>query len=298
MRASTTLMRRHTPIRLCQLLIVALFGISPTACTNLFFQPSKVEFIRPSQLGLEYEDIYLSAADGQRLHAWYLPARTKAKALGTILFLHGNAENMSTHIKSVFWLPAYGFNVFLLDYRGYGRSTGRADIDAAHVDVETAIGYLINRGGVDRKALVIFGQSLGGAIAIHAAAHSQYRQLIKGLVIESTFSSYRDIAREKLAEFWLTWPFQWPFSWLIFDRYSPLNSIGKLSPIPLIIIQGGRDPIVPEHHAWRLFQAAHEPKQLWIEPNMAHIQTLTIPKKRQHFVSTLKQILNPEMHTP
>lgn len=258
-----------------------------TACTNLFFQPSKVEFIKPSQLGLEYKDIYLSAANGQRLHAWYLPTQTKA--LGTILFLHGNAENMSTHIKSVFWLPADGFNVFLLDYRGYGRSTGQADIEAAHADVETAINYLISRGGVDRNALVIFGQSLGGAIAIHAVAHSPHRHLIKGLIIESAFSSYRDIAREKLAEFWLTWPFQWPFSWLISDRYSPLNSIAKLSPIPLIIIQGGRDPIVPEHHVWRLFQVAREPKQLWIEPNMAHIQTLTIPKNRKRFVSMLKQ---------
>lgn len=268
--------------------------LSQAACTNVFFHPSRVEFVTPEQLGLDYENVYLTVPNELQVHGWYLPARDEA--LGTILFLHGNAENISTHIRSVFWLPSYGFNVFLLDYRGYGHSEGDAGIEEAHADVEAAISYLVSRGGVDRNALVLFGQSLGGTIAIQAVANTQHRQHIKGLVTESAFSSYRDIAREKLAEFWASWPFQWPFSWLISDSYSPLKSIGSLKPLPIVIIHGDKDRIVPMHHAYRLFHAAQEPKQLWIEQEMGHIQTLTITKNREYFVTLIKQMILGERH--
>ena len=150
--------------------------------------------------------MHFKAGDGTRLHGWFLPAA--GRALGTILFLHGNAENVSTHIMSVRWLPARGFNVFLLDYRGYGASAGVPTQAGVQDDVDSALRTLLARPDVDPDRVVVFGQSLGGAIAVLSRGAFRLPQHIRALVVESAFASYRQIAREKLADFWLTWPLQ------------------------------------------------------------------------------------------
>jgi fermentation-respiration switch protein FrsA (DUF1100 family) len=139
---------------------------------------------------------------------------------------------------------------------------------------------------------VVFGQSLGGSIAVYNVAHSPYRRHIRGLAVESAFASYRGIAREKLAAFWLTWPLQYPLSWLVSDRYSPAHAVADVSPIPLLIIQGDRDPIVPVGHARQLFKLAREPKQLWIVPGGGHIQAFEYPGYRDRFVRWLERVLS------
>jgi uncharacterized protein len=261
-----------------------------TGCNGMFFFPYRTQVLSPDELGLKYEDVYFPTRDGIRLHAWFLPAKSGTE--GTILFLHGNAENISTHIMSVRWLPAQGFNVFLPDYRGYGASAGVASVEGVQDDVDSAMRSLLARTDVDPDRIVVFGQSLGGAIAIYNVAHSPYRRHIRGLAVESAFASYRGIAREKLAAFWLTWPLQYPLSWLVSDQYSPDRAVAGISPIPLLIIQGDRDPIVPVGHARRLFELAREPKQLWIVPGGGHIQAFQQPGYRNRFVVWLKQVLS------
>src|SRR5512143_2232820 len=96
-------------------------------CTSLIFQPMQMQVRTPGDVGLDYRDLYFHAADATLLHGWFLPAQHEAK--GTLLFLHGNAENISTHLGSVWWLPAEGYNVFLYDYRGYGYSEGKPSLD-------------------------------------------------------------------------------------------------------------------------------------------------------------------------
>jgi fermentation-respiration switch protein FrsA (DUF1100 family) len=258
-------------------------------CNSLFFFPYRTQVYSPDQLGLKYDDVYFAARDGTRLHAWFLPARSAAE--GTILFLHGNAENISTHILSVRWLPAQGFNVFLPDYRGYGASAGEPSIEGMQDDMDSALRTLLARPDVDPDRIVVLGQSLGGAIAIYNVAHSSYRRHIRGLAVESTFASYRGIAREKLAAFWLTWPLQYPLSRLVSDRYSPARAVALISPIPLLIIHGDRDPIVPVKHGRRLFELAREPKELWIVPGGGHIQAFQHSRCRDRFVLWLQQVL-------
>jgi fermentation-respiration switch protein FrsA (DUF1100 family) len=265
-------------------LSAALFG-----CSGVFFQPYRGHVQTPKQLGLAYEDVYFQAGDGTPLHAWFLPA--KSKALGTILFLHGNAENISTHIMSVRWLPARGFNVFLLDYRGYGSSGGAASLSGVQNDMDAALQTLLAHKDVDPEHVVVFGQSLGGSIAIYNVAHSPYRQHIRALVVESAFASYRQIAREKLADFWLTWPLQWPLSWTVSDAYSPSATVAGISPIPLLIIHGDRDSIVPLHNGQQLYDLAREPKQLWIVPGGGHIQAFQSQTYRDRFVAFLTEVL-------
>ena len=210
-------------MRLPTILLGLCMLISLSGCTSLFFQPQKNHVLSPERFELEYQDVNFKSADGVMLHGWYLPAQGKAK--GTVLFLHGNAENISTHILSIYWLPGRGYNVFIIDYRGYGRSQGQADVAGALADIEAALQTLIARPDIDPDRIVVLGQSLGGALAISAVAQSQLRSHIKTVVVDSAFSSYSTITREKMADFWLTWPLQW-IPWLtIDDSFSPVNTI-------------------------------------------------------------------------
>lgn len=258
-------------------------------CTGVFFQPHRQQYLTPDKIGLQYEDVQLTSEDGVKLFAWWLPAQGEAR--GTVLFLHGNAENISTHIGSVHWLPAQHYNVLLLDYRGYGASEGTPTLAGAQLDINAAMAYLLQRNGVDKKRIAILGQSLGGAMGIYYVAHSPYREHIRALISESAFSDYRDIAREKLAAFWLTWPLQWPLSFTIDNDYSPLKVVDKISPIPLLIIHGERDVVAPLHHGEILFAAAREPKEMWVVKDGAHIQAFRRKEYQQRLLEYLAGVM-------
>lgn len=267
------------------LLLTALLS----GCTQLFFHPDSRLVDTPQRHGIEYQSETLQAADGTELNAWFLPARTRngEKARATILFLHGNAENISTHFRSVAWLPAEGFNVLALDYRGYGASDGFPTLAGVQLDIDAAMRSLLTHKGVDPRQIVIFGQSLGGALAIYYAAHSAYRADIRAVIIDSSFFDYREIAEEKLAGFFLTWPLQW-LPWLtIDDDYSPASSVAAISPLPLLLIHGDRDVVVPYHHSRQLFERAGEPKELWIVPGAGHTQSLGSEAVRRKLVDYL-----------
>jgi len=238
-------------------------------CTNVFLQPDRIAHFPGRSVETPVTDVWITAADGTALHALYLPAPGSARA--TVLYLHGNAENLSSHIHLARWLPGRGYNLLALDYRGYGRSEGRASVAGLHQDVQAALAWLAEH---DDGPLVLYGHSLGGSVAIHAAATSPHRVRIAAVIADSAFASYRGIAREKLGQLWLTWPLQWPLSWLISDRYAALPVVGQLSPIPLLLIHGERDPVVPPHHAESLFAAAGEPRALWRIPQGGHIDAV------------------------
>lgn len=272
---------------------VLLLMLATTAgCTGMFFLPYRGHVLTPERIGLKYEDVYFESRDGVRLHAWFLPAQGAAQA--TVLHLHGNAENISTHIGNVYWMPARGFNVLLLDYRGYGASLGSPSVEGALIDVDSAMQTLLARADVDRSRIVVFGQSLGGALAIHYVAHTPYRQHVRALIVESAFSSYREIAREKLAAFWLTWPLQYPLSWTVSDDYSPLRAVGQVSPIPLLILHGDADPIVPLHHGERLYEAARDPKALWVVPGGGHTEALRDDAGRDRLAAYIRNAVGLE----
>jgi hypothetical protein len=272
-----------------RLLLTLFIALSLSGCTHLFFHPLETQYLTPDKIGLAYEDIYLTSADGVKLHAWWLPAQGQAK--GTVLFLHGNAENISTHIASVYWLPAQQYNVLLLDYRGYGFSEGTPTLEGAQIDINSAMAYLVQRKDLDNKRIVILAQSLGAAMAIYNVAQSPYRANIKSLIAESGFSDYRGIVREKLASFWLTWPLQWPLSFTINNEYSPLPMVSKVSPVPMLIIHGDHDPVVPLAHGQTLFAAASEPKEMWVVEGGGHLAAFAQKKYQQQLLIYLKKIL-------
>ncbi|MCE5194139.1 MAG: alpha/beta hydrolase [Nitrospiraceae bacterium] len=234
-----------------------------------------------------YEDVYFKTPDGLKLHGWVL--KPKDKSIGFILFLHGNAENISTHINSVLWLVKEEFTVFAFDYRGYGKSDGHPTIEGVHIDAETALEKALSMSG---EKIFVFGQSVGGAIAVYTVANSKYKNNLKALIIESTFSSYREITREKASQIIITWTFQYPLSFLVSDYYSPVKWIKNISPVPLLILHGEYDNIVPLHHGIEISEKAVNPKDFWITETKGHIQSFADKKIREKFIEYLKEKSN------
>ncbi|TNE97131.1 MAG: alpha/beta hydrolase [Gammaproteobacteria bacterium] len=261
-------------------------------CSSVFFYPDNVTYITPDRLNLEYEDIYLDTPDGERLHGWWLPAANdNAPVKGTIYYLHGNAQNISSHLLNVAWLPAEGYNVFTIDYRGYGKSSGAPDLEGALHDVETGLRWLGAKNGVSDRPLYLLGQSLGGGLGIALASEwvmRNERPALNGVILDSTFSGFRLIAREKLGSFWLTWPFQIPLSWTIPDDYEGIDRIPEISPTPVMIIHSARDGIIPYHHGAALYGAAKEPKT-FLKTDTPHAATFVIPAYKGEVLEFLEK---------
>ncbi|MEQ1589092.1 MAG: alpha/beta hydrolase [Gallionella sp.] len=278
----------------------ALFWLSLmgflSGCTQVFFQPQHQLIDTPTRVGVAYDSETIQAQDGTKLNAWFLPAQGEAK--GTILFLHGNAENISTHFRSVAWLPAQGYNVLALDYRGYGASEGLPTLAGAQQDIDAALKHLLVHKNVDSNRILVFGQSLGGALAIFYSAHSAYRANVRGLISDSAFADYRQIARDNLAKFTLTWPFQWLPWFLIDNDYTPIDAVALLSPIPLFIIHGDNDQAINMKHGERLYAQAKQPKELMIVPKAGHIQSLADAEVRERFLAFVQQALSTKQFMP
>jgi fermentation-respiration switch protein FrsA (DUF1100 family) len=210
-------------------------------------------------------DVYFKSSDGLTLHGWYFRAKEER---GTILICHGNVENLSTHVMLDLWLIDAGYNLFIFDYRGYGRSEGSPTVQGINRDAEAALETLLfTLPRVKQDNIIVFGKSLGGAVAVYTVANSPFKNRVKALILDSAFSSYRAIAREKIADSIIGWPFQYPLSWLVSDDFSPIKFIKRIAPIPIVIIHGRDDDIVPEHHGHILYEAALPPREFW-EPSV------------------------------
>ena len=259
-----------------------------SACTGVFFRPTAELVLTPDQLGLEYRDVNFAATDGMALHGWFLPAEDReSRAACTLLFAHGNARNISNHIASVAWLPAEGINVFLFDYRGYGHSAGQPDLPGAHRDFQAALDWVTAQPDLDADRVAVLGQSLGGAIAIVALARAPQKARVRALIVEGAFSDYRRIVRERLSGSVVTWPLQWPLSLTIDNDHRPLEAIAEISPVPILIMHGVHDRVVPPHHGEALHAAAAEPKQLWLLP-AGHIESFRDPVNRDRLLNFLE----------
>ena len=250
---------------------LALAALAALAgCTNVFLQPDRALHDRPERVGAKWEELRFESADGTGLTALWFPAQG-GPSKGVIVQFHGNGENMTSHYLFVYWLALEGWDVMAWDYRGYGASEGDKSIRGAISDGTAALNAA--RAKAPGKPLVVVGQSLGGALAL-AALEKDGGEGVKAMIIDSSFASYRRLAREKLGLVWLTWPLQWPLSFLISDRHKPEKLAAKRKPIPLLMLHSTRDPIVPYRHGKRLFDAAAGPKELWTIEGNGHTEAL------------------------
>jgi fermentation-respiration switch protein FrsA (DUF1100 family) len=252
-------------ILIALVLSVSLLSVSRAGLDQLFYQPDRIEYATPRTDGYAYEEVRFASQDGTILSGWFIPA--KGTALGTVIHFHGNAQNMSAHYSFVSWLPASGFNLFVFDYRGYGKSGGKISRKGVFEDSVAAVTYVKKRDDIDQNKIILFGQSLGGANAIAVAGLAGFEG-IAGVVSESAFSSFKGVAMDHAG-------ILKPLAFLLIgDRFSPKKAVGKISPVPLLIIHGTYDQVVPYKHAEKLFKAAREPKYLWPIKGGQHTEAL------------------------
>lgn len=268
-------------VGLSLLLLLSLLA----GCSSMYFMPMKQWVQNPANQGLAYEDIVLLHPRGRRIHGWWLPA--KGSARGTVYFLHGNAQNVSTHLMNVAWLPASGFNVFLLDYRGYGLSEGKPELAGAMDDIQLGLDWLRGSGRITDKPLVVFGQSLGGSMVLPVLTQEKNHGRYDCLMIEAAFSGYRQIVNDIMASSWLFWPLRplvVPFQSRQFDA---VDVVGSLR-VPLLVLHSDEDEVVPFKHGEQLFAAAAEPKEFQ-RLHGAHIASLRDPDVRNRLLQFAEQ---------
>jgi fermentation-respiration switch protein FrsA (DUF1100 family) len=227
----------------------------------LLYFPSRPFDDQPRNHGLAHEDVEPRTKDGERLHGWWM-ATTAASRIGHLIHFHGNAGNISHRLAEAAALTATGFDVLLIDYRGYGRSTGRPHEEGLYHDARAALAAATERRGVDPSRIFYLGESLGGAVALALALEHPPR----GLVLQSTFTSVRDMARLHYAVV--------P-GFLVPDAYPSLRRIEQLRA-PLLVIHGEADEIVPFSHGRRLFAAAPEPKRFHPVGGAGHNDLLAV----------------------
>jgi hypothetical protein len=240
--------------------VIAIIGAAYAAlCAVLYLLQDRMLFLpsipgravtaTPADAGLRFEDVTLTAADGVRLHGWWVPAPGRApRTRRALLHCHGNAGNIGHRLEHVAIFHALGLDVLLFDYRGYGRSEGTPGETGLYLDAEAAWAHLVARG-LRPADIVVHGQSMGGAVAAHLAARRQPA----ALVLESTFTSVPDLAAQLY--WWL--PARW-LARLSLDTRAELAGVRS----PLLVIHSRDDEIIPFSHAQALLAAAREPRAL------------------------------------
>lgn len=210
------------------------------------YHPTREIEQTPRSAGMDYDDVELGVAEGIRIHGWFVPAR---QSRGTVLFFHGNGGNISHRIDSVGIFHGLGVDVLIMDYEGYGRSGGRPGEEETYRDAEAAWNWLTGERDVSPGRTVIFGRSMGGAIAAYLAD----RHEPAGLIVESSFTSAPDMAAAVAP--WL------PFARLICRyAYNSLDIVPRLR-CPALFAHSPDDEIVPYRQGLKLFATAAEPKQ-------------------------------------
>ncbi len=243
------------------LIYLALCGWLWQGQRRLMYLPTPAMEATPDAVGLCYEEVWIPVTSDQpgMLHGWWVPSKQPQSL--TFLYLHGNAGNISTNLDRIRQLHALGAAVLMVDYRGYGLSSGPFPNEARfYEDAQAAYQFLHQQKGVDPRHLVIYGHSLGGAIAIQLA--SQMPQLA-GLVVESSFTSMEAMAtRSGYNRFF-------PVRWLLTQSFPSITRVQQLQ-VPVFYLHGLADLSVPAEMSQYLYDATVSPRELWLVPNADH----------------------------
>ncbi len=254
-------------IQALRITLLGLLLFSGCAPTRFFYHPNKILYVDPEKLNYDYEMMQFPSLNGAKLFG--LLFRTKQEPKGIVVHLHGNFGNVSNHFLGSYYLVNYGFDVLVVDYEGFGDSEGKSNPKRTIEDGRGAVRFAETLNRNPKGGVVLLGQSLGGAVAIPVMAKEPF---VKAAVIESSFPSYRTIARDvckRSAWTWLAYPI-YPF--LLPTKYDPVRYLDKIPPRPLFFIHGTADNIVPSKMTKILYEKAREPKKVWYVEGAGHIE--------------------------
>jgi fermentation-respiration switch protein FrsA (DUF1100 family) len=230
----------------------------------------------PADFALPFDDVYFTASDGVRLHGWFVPGDSDA----TWLWCHGNAGNISYRLDNLRLLhDELRVSVFIFDYRGYGRSQGSPSEQGTYRDAEAALAYVLSRPDVDPERIVYFGRSLGAAVAVELAT----RRPPFALILESPLPSIAELARHH-------YPLL-PVGGLMRTKYDSLSKIAKVR-VPLLVLHGDWDDVVPFESGRKLFEAANEPKRFYTIRGAGHNDTYVVGGQ-EYFRALREFVENP-----
>lgn len=229
----------------------------------IFFPESNFD-LTPKDLNLNYKDVFFNTEDGKRLHGWFFPLEEE---FPVILFCHGNAGNISHRLDNIRLLLEQKLQVFIFDYRGYGKSSGRPSENGLYKDGLAAYEYLVGERHIPPHQIMLFGRSLGAAIAIEVAL----RKNVRSIIMESAFTSTKDMARTMFLFY--------PFSYILPANYNNLEKIAHVD-VPKLLIHGEEDEIVPYTMADKLFNASKDPKYFFRIKGAGHNDTYIVGGKK------------------
>ncbi|MFQ6671904.1 MAG: alpha/beta hydrolase [Candidatus Tectimicrobiota bacterium] len=253
--------RRLAPLALVLAVPWGLGGLVWFLEKSLIYYPDKILEATPAEYDLAYEDVFFPAPDGMELHGWWIPAKGGGAGRPVILWMHGNAGNISHRLHNARLLhDRLDVTLFLFDYREYGLSQGEVSEEGTYTDAEGAQAYVRGRPEVDAERLIYFGRSIGAAVAVELAT----RRAPAGLILESPMTSIPAMARAIFP--WL------PVRSLLSTQYDSLAKIGTIH-LPLLVLHGTADEIVPFAQGQELFEAANEPKRFYAIDGARHNDT-------------------------
>jgi len=249
--------------------VLAFIMIIPGCVSRMFYYPTKTVRQTPADRGLAYRELDFSSADGTALTGWWVESPSPP-VKGLVLHLHGNAQNMGDHFEFVRWLPAAGYHVMTMDYRGYGNSAGSPNRKGVYEDTHAALQLASRLASEAELPLVVIGQSLGGANAV-AVLGREPVDGVRVVVIDSAFFGYREIVRDKIALIPVLSLVRTPLSWLIIsNRFSPGTAAATLPHVPTLYLHGTQDMVIPHGHSKRLAASSPPGAEFWTVPGGQH----------------------------
>jgi len=247
------------------ILIILFIMIFPKFIEKgLIFHPDKSnDTATPDIHGIEYDDVIFQTEDGLNLNGWFVPGKKTSPDtdLHTLLWFHGNAGNINRRLDNIKMIyERVPVNVFIIDYRQYGRSEGKVSEQGTYLDARAALAYLHSRKEINREKIIFFGRSLGSAVAVELALNEKCRALI----LETPFTSILEMGKK-------LYPFL-PVSLLLKTKYDSLAKIRNIK-VPILVMHGDKDALVPFEHGKRLYDMANEPKEFYTIPGAGHNDT-------------------------